>query len=450
MPASEALLDEDNIKRFRSRYRETFGATATGDPLYQAVSDGRRMAGMEHWLPLLEERLATLFDYLGDDDIVVRDAGADGALDARLESDRGLFPEPDAGDAGGARQLPAAAARTRLYLPRDEWDAAVADRPIHLASAFREPESKTHASTSASSRRATSRPSARSNANVYEAVAEHIAEAAQGRPQGRPRQLHARARASGLPGCSRTMASRRTSWSTAGRKRSAAKTQPALMVLPLDHGFTTDDVAVLTEQDMLGDRLVRRRKRRKSADAFLSELATLSPGDLVVHADHGIGRYEGLTQIPVSKTPHDCVAIEYAGGDKLYLPVENIELLSRYGSESEGVTLDRLGGEAWQRRKSRMKERIREIAGELIKVAAVRATRAGAGRRAGQRLPAIRRPLPLRRDRRPGPRDRATCSATSKPASRWTGWSAATSASARPRSRCAPRSSPRWRGCRWR
>ena len=134
---------------------------------------------------------------------------------------------------------------------------------------------------------------------------------------------------------------------------------------------------MLTEQDMLGDRLVRRRKKRKAADAFLEELATLSPGDLVVHADHGIGRYEGLTQIPVSKVPHDCVALEYARGDKLYVPVENIELLSRYGSESEGVALDSLGGEAWQRRKARMKERIREIAGELIKTAALRATRPG-------------------------------------------------------------------------
>src|SRR3569833_609761 len=117
--------------------------------------------------------------------------------------------------------------------------------------------------------------------------------------------------------------------------------------------------------------------KRKAADAFLQELATLSPGDLVVHADHGIGRYEGLPQIPVSKVPHDCVALEYARGDKLYVPVENIELLSRFGSESDGVSLDSLGGEAWQRRKARMKERIRAIAGELIKLAALRATRPG-------------------------------------------------------------------------
>src|SRR5678810_1406568 len=87
--------------------------------------------------------------------------------------------------------------------------------------------------------------------------------------------------------------------------------------------------------------------------------------------------YEGLTSIMVGKAPHDCVALEYAGGNKLYVPVENIDLLTRYGNESDGVALDRLGGEGWQRRKSRMKERIREIAGELIRTAAIRATRSG-------------------------------------------------------------------------
>ena len=126
---------------------------------------------------------------------------------------------------------------------------------------------------------------------------------------------------------------------------------------------------------MLGDRLVRRAKRKKSADAFMAELATLSPGDLVVHSDHGIGRYEGLTSIPVGTSPHDCVALTYAGGDKLYVPVENIDVLSRYGAENEGVQLDKLGGVAWQARKARMKERIREIAGELIATAALRALR---------------------------------------------------------------------------
>src|SRR5690348_18358951 len=86
MPASEALLDDESIKRFRSRYREKFGATSTQDPLYQALSEGRRMAGMEHWLPLLEDRLATLFDHLHENDFVLRDAAADKAIAARLEA----------------------------------------------------------------------------------------------------------------------------------------------------------------------------------------------------------------------------------------------------------------------------------------------------------------------------------------------------------------------------
>jgi len=372
MPASEALLDEDNIKRFRERYRESFGGTATGDPLYQAVSDGRRMAGMEHWLPLFEERLATVFDFLADGDIVLRDSGTDGALDSRWESIDDYFQNRTrmmAAEPGSYRPLPP----TALYLARDEWDEAVPSRRIHRSSPFPEAESASTIDFGVEAARDFAPERAR-NDNVYEAVAEHVQKL---RRSGRKVVLAsytkgARERLAGLLEDHGLKAKKAVdSWPEA----LGSKTQPALLVLPLDHGFSTPDVAVLTEQDMLGDRLVRRRKRRRNADAFLAEIASLSPGDLVVHAEHGIGKYEGLTQVPVSKTPHDCVAIGYAGGDKLYLPVENIELLTRYGSESEGVTLDRLGGEAWQRRKSRMKERIREIAGELIKVAAQRATR---------------------------------------------------------------------------
>jgi transcription-repair coupling factor (superfamily II helicase) len=374
IPASEALLDADSIKRFRSRYRETFGATATQDPLYQALSEGRRMAGMEHWLPLIEERLETLFDHLGENDLVIRDAAADQAVDARAEAIadyyqnrvRAMEAEP-----GNYRPLEP---RT-LYFSRDEWAGVEADRPIHLASPFPEPESNRVIDFGVSQARDFA-PERAQQANIYEAVAKHVADL---RRSGHKVVLAsytrgARERLSGLLDEHGLKAQKLAdSWQEA----LGSKTQPALLVLPLDHGFTTPDVAVLTEQDMLGDRLVRRRKKRKGAAAFLEELAALSPGDLVVHADHGIGRYEGLTQIPVSKVPHDCVALEYARGNKLYVPVENIELLSRYGSESEGVTLDSLGGEGWQRRKARMKERIREIAGELIKTAALRATRAG-------------------------------------------------------------------------
>ena len=376
LPASETLLSEPSIKRFRSQYRELFGASATGDPLYQAVSEGRRLAGLDHWLPLFEERLATLFDHLGDDDIVLREAGTPGAADARFESitdyhqnrTRALSSNP-----GSYRPL----APESLYLTRDEWETLVVDRRMHLTTPFREPESVTVLDFEVDGARDFA-PERSQGVNLYEAVVDHVA--ALGRSgrkvvlasysQGARDRLKGLLEDHGLPRAAETEGWQQT-------LGAAGKGSVALTILPLDHGFTTADVALLTEQDMLGDRLVR-RKRRKSQDAFLNELATLSPGDLVVHADHGIGRYEGLTQIPVGKSPHDCVALEYLGGDKLYVPVENIDVLSRYGSDSDGVGLDRLGGEAWQRRKSRMKERIRAIAGELIHTAAARALRPGA------------------------------------------------------------------------
>ncbi|HEY6916199.1 MAG TPA: CarD family transcriptional regulator, partial [Allosphingosinicella sp.] len=414
LPASEALLDEESIKRFRTRYRELFGATATGDPLYQAVSDGRRLAGLDHWLPLFEERLSSLFDHLSDDDIVVRDAGDAGAADARFEAVEDYYENrkrAQSNDPGSYRPLEPKA----LYLTRDEWAGLIEARPLHLATPFSEPESASVLDFEVDGPRDFA-PERAQNANVYEAVVEHVTAL---RRSGHKVVLAsytggARERLKGLledHGLTKLVLA--DTWQEAlgasapprngegdhakhggGAGDEVGATPPppsgrspspsrggsgavALTVVQLDHGFTTKDVALLTEQDMLGDRLVRRRKRKKSADAFLSELATLSPGDLVVHADHGIGRYEGLTQIPVGVSPHDCVALEYAGGDKLYVPVENIDVLSRYGSGEEGVSLDKLGGEAWQRRKARMKERIREIANELIKTAAARALRPG-------------------------------------------------------------------------
>ena len=100
-------------------------------------------------------------------------------------------------------------------------------------------------------------------------------------------------------------------------------------------------------------------------------------GDLVVHAEHGIGRFEGLETLEIAGAPHDCLKLVYQGGDKLFVPVENLDVLSRYGHADQEAALDKLGGVGWQSRKAKVKERIRELAGELIKVAAERALRKG-------------------------------------------------------------------------
>ncbi|WP_423604263.1 transcription-repair coupling factor [Sphingomonas sp. MS122] len=379
LPASEALLDEDTIKRFRTRYREKFGATATGDPLYQAISDGRRLAGMEHWLPLFEERLETLFEHLPENAVIVRDAGDAGAAENRFEAIADYQANrvrAQSTDAGSYRPL----GTGDLYLLPDEWETRLKEANAHLATPFHEPESSRVLDFAVDGPRDFA-PERAAGTNIYDAVTDHLAKLrkADKKPILASYSTGSRERLSGLLADHGLTGMRQAeTWQEAlGAAGAGGSGGVALIVLPLDHGFTAPDVALLTEQDMLGDRLVRRNKRKKSTDAFLAELATLSPGDLVVHLEHGIGRYEGLTQIPVQKAPHDCVALTYAGGDKLYVPVENLEVLSRYGSSEEGAALDRLGGEAWQRRKSRMKERIREIAGELIATAAARAVRPG-------------------------------------------------------------------------
>ncbi|MDO7630786.1 MAG: DEAD/DEAH box helicase, partial [Loktanella sp.] len=146
-----------------------------------------------------------------------------------------------------------------------------------------------------------------------------------------------------------------------------------LAVWTLDAGFETPEFTVISEQDVLGDRLIRSGKRKRRADNFLTEANSLAPEDLVVHVDHGVGRFVGLEVITAIGAAHECLLIEYAENSKLYLPVENIELLSKYGHET-GL-LDKLGGGAWQAKKAKLKERIRQIAERLIRVAAERALR---------------------------------------------------------------------------
>ncbi len=371
LPASEALLDDETIKRFRTRYREQFGATATGDPLYQAVSEGRRLAGMEHWLPLFEERLSTLFDHLGQDDVIVIDSAAIGAGEERITDieDYHASRVQSAGQAAGSyRPLTTEA----LYPTRDEFTDSLTNWPVHRSVIFAEPESEKSVDFGFTSARDFTPERARGD-NVYGAASKHFASIAKAgkKPLIAAYSQGSLSRIASILGELGTEPKQADGWQDA--LGLATRGTPVAMVLPLESGFANDELELITEQDILGDRLVRRRKRRKDADAFLAELSALNAGDLVVHVEHGIGKYLGLEPIPVGQSQHDCVMLEYAGGDKLYIPVENIDVLTRYGSSDQALPLDRLGGEAWQKRRAGLKERIRQIAHELLRTAAARA-----------------------------------------------------------------------------
>ncbi len=368
-PVSEALLSPEAISRFRTGYLNLFGAGGD-DPLYAAVSEGARRQGMEHWLPLLYDRLETLFDYLPDDAPVFLDNQVEAARAERwtLTADAYEARRDASQTKGGAanRALPP----ERLYLPQGDWNSALAGRAVRRLTPF------ASGGEDAGGRLGRTFAAERSqdSVNLFEAVARH----AQTLKDGGKRVLFA----SWSEGSSERLASMLSDHGlehvVAVRDWADVQKAPEGLylrgVLPVEHGFETDSLAVISETDILGDRLARPKKKRRASN-FLAEASALTTGDLVVHLDHGIGRYEGLKTLDIQDAPHDCLELMYAGESKLYLPVENIDLLTRYGTDGDGVQLDRLGGAGWQARKAKAKQRLRDMAEGLIALAAKRALR---------------------------------------------------------------------------
>ena len=376
IPVAEFQLTSDSMKRFRRGYVEAFGTAAPDDALYHAVSEGRRHPGMEHWLPLFHDSLDSLFDYVPDSPLVLEPLGEDAAhvrlaqiadyYDARREALQAR------GDGAVYKPLPP----DRLYLNETEWKQRLGDFALARLTAFAVPEgSGAMVDIGARQGRGFAAERVQEGGNVFDAVREHV----QALQTAGKRVAIAMWSDGSRERMSHVLADHKVMNLTAAESWAKMLALPkpaiALITLGLESGFETADVAIISEQDILGDRLVRPRRAARRAENFIAEVTSLSAGDLVVHVDHGIGRFVGLRPIEVGGAPHDCLELHYAGGDKLFLPVENIELLSRYGSEETHVDLDRLGGGAWQSRKARMKARIREIAAELIKIAAQRQLR---------------------------------------------------------------------------
>ncbi|WP_171124812.1 MULTISPECIES: transcription-repair coupling factor [unclassified Ruegeria] len=369
-PVSEVILDEAAITRFRQNYRIEFGAAGTDDPLYEAVSAGRKHQGVEHWLPFFHERLETLFDYL---------PGATISLDDQVTPAR-LARWDTIADQYETRRL-ALENRSRmdtvykptppglLYLDDASWEQAIGDRRVLQFGPL--PQASGPGVIDAGGRigRNFAPERQQESISLFGALAAHITDKmAKGPVLIASYSEGARERLTGLIEDEGLAEAIPVTDGTRVGKRGLH-----LAVWALEHGFETPDLTVIAEQDVLGDRLIRQPKKRRKAENFLTETQSLTPGDLVVHVDHGIGRYMGMEVVTAAGAAHECLLLEYAEQSKLYLPVENIELLSKYGHD-EGL-LDRLGGGAWQAKKAKLKERIREMADKLIRIAAERALR---------------------------------------------------------------------------
>ena len=369
-PVSEVILDDAAITRFRQNYRIEFGAAGTDDPLYEAISAGRKHQGAEHWLAFFHDNLETLFDYLPKATITLDDqltpmrlarweTIADQyetrklAMKTRSKMDSVYKPAPPEG----------------LYLTDDAWTQALLDHRVIQFNPLPQPTGPGVLDAGARLGRNFAPERQQESVSLFGALAAHIKAKLEVGPvliasysEGARERLTGLIEDEGLAEAIPVMDATRI-----------GKRGLHLAVWALEHGFEAPGMTVISEQDVLGDRLIRAPKRKRRAENFLTEAQSLSPGDLVVHVDHGIGRYHGMEVVTAAGAAHECLVLEYAEQSKLYLPVENIELLSRYGHD-EGL-LDKLGGGAWQSKKAKLKERIREMADKLIRIAAERALR---------------------------------------------------------------------------
>ncbi len=371
--ADEVVLDKNAIETFRQRYRESFGAAGLKDELYESISNGVKYIGFENWLPFFyDEALPTFFDYVPTANVVLSQyiddavqAKEDSIYDyytARLEA----LKMKQAADEMIYRPVEP----ELMYLNKNGFESTLSRKKVIRLSELSMPDGPDVVNLKVIPGRDFAHVKNISVANVYEDLNDY---------------LKANARLKRMI-CFSSEGSREkflliadeyhienvvSAESFSEAFKLFERKRVVSVVLDIDHGFKTDDMCVIAEADVFGERQNRRVRKVKAQD-FIDDVSTLSPGELVVHVEHGIGRFMGLENIMAGGAPHDCLKILYAHDDKLFVPVENIEVISRYGSDDENAALDTLGGLAWQAKKAKAKEKIKEIAAELIKVAAER------------------------------------------------------------------------------
>ena len=304
-PVSEVPLDKDAISRFRSGWRETFGQPAADDPIYLSVSDGRRHPGMEHWVPLFHDHMETLLDYLPGASVSL-DHQADEVLAARLEmvadhyAARRLVPRD--GEVP-YRPLPP----QLLYLDQAGWYAMLAAGPLFAFSPFAKPEGAVGVDGGGRPGPVFVQGGGGPGTNVFEQLK---AQAARWTGEGRRIVVAAWTRGS-RERLGNLLREHGFQDGAAEDDWAAIRHKPAgsvsLVTLGVERGFVADELALVGEQDLLGERISRPPRRRMRADQFIAEATEIAEGDLVVHQEYGIGRYDGLDTLTVTGAPHDCM-----------------------------------------------------------------------------------------------------------------------------------------------
>ncbi len=371
LPAREFPFTEDDRNTFRHRLRERFPIDPRHCPVYQDIRAGLSPAGIEYYLPLFFETTETLFDYLGKDALFVLGDNITPAAEEFWANVEDRY-EQRAHDIERPILPPA-----ELYLsPQDLRQHLNAGRRIELV-----PE---HAEsvTDLGLEPVSPRPQAPRNDNQTTALSHWLGEQAGHvliavESAGRRENLLERLAGTNLH--LRQIAN----WPEYLQSLDSS-TDIFIGILPLSQGFSyrAAGLCILTESELFSEyvRQDRRRQRNRLRDpeAIIQDLSALDDGTPVVHADHGVGRYRGLVTLEIGDTPGEFLAIEYAKESRLYVPVTQLDLVSRYaGADPELAPLHRLGGDSWEKARRKAAEKIRDVAAELLAIHAQRAARKG-------------------------------------------------------------------------
>ncbi|WP_326428548.1 transcription-repair coupling factor [Stutzerimonas frequens] len=368
LPAREFPLKKEAVTGFRARFRERFDVDFRRCPIYQDLSTGITPAGIEYYLPLFYEETATLFDYLPEDSQVFSLPGIEQAAEQfwndvrnryeerRVDPERPLLPPAE------------------LFMPVEDCFARLKLWPRVVAS------------------QQDVEPGIGRERFPAQALPELAIESKASEPLGKLRQF-----LDGFPGRVLFTAE------SAGRREVllellarlklrpqevegwdgflASEERLAIAIAPLDEGLLLDEVALVAESPLFGQRVMQRRRREKSRDGgdnVIKNLTELREGAPVVHIDHGVGRYQGLVTLEIEGQAQEFLLLQYADEAKLYVPVASLHLIARYtGSDDALAPLHKLGSETWQKAKRKAAEQVRDVAAELLDIYARRAARQG-------------------------------------------------------------------------
>ena len=368
LPAREFPVRKESVTGFRARFRERFDVDFRRCPIYQDLSTGITPAGIEYYLPLFFDETSTLFDYLPEDTQVFSLPGIEQAAEhfwkdvrSRYE-DRRVDPE-------------------RPLLPPAELFIPVEDCFAHLKSWPRVVVSQDDVETGIGRERF---PASRFPELAIDAKASEPLGALRRFLDEFPGRVLFTAESAGRREVLLELLARlklRPQEVGGWPEFVDSKERLAITIAPLDDGLLLQDVALIAESPLFGQRIMQRRRREKGRDAGengIKNLTELREGAPVVHIDHGVGRYQGLVTLEIEGQAAEFLMLQYAEEAKLYVPVSSLHLIARYtGSDDALAPLHRLGSETWQKAKRKAAEQVRDVAAELLDIYARRAAREG-------------------------------------------------------------------------